>query len=105
MSNTRKRAFNWTLKESLLLLEEAFTHIHIIKGHHKDHASAEKAKSEVWEKIAAAVSSASEYQRTATESKIKFGNLLKDASKKISKYNKALKQTGETPSDLNKRTK
>ena len=94
MSNERKRAFNWTSKESQMLLEEAFTSIHIIKGHHKDLASAEKAKNEVWRNISETVSASSEYKRSASECKIKYGNLMKAASKKVSQYNKAIKQTG-----------
>ena len=94
MTSERKRAHNWTLKESLCLLDETFNCIAILKGHHKDMASAGKAKSDAWLQISNTVSSISDYQRSISECKTKYSNLLKEASKKISAHNKMARGTG-----------
>ena len=57
-------------------------------------ASAEKAKSEAWLQISNTVSSISDYQRSISECKTKYSNLLKEASKKISAHNRMARGTG-----------
>lgn len=90
----RKRAPNWTNAETMQLLEDVFERYHIIRGHHRDLANAEKAKDRAWREISDNVSAISSYRRTVDDCKTKHQNLMKNASKRVSAYNKAMRGTG-----------
>ena len=91
----RKRAPNWSQAESLQLLEEVLARHAIIKGHHRNLANAEQCKQAAYEEIAANVSAVSSYVRTGADCKTKYTNIMKDASKRVSAYNKAMRATGK----------
>ena len=93
-AKVKKRNPNWSKLESNQLVEEILARNHIIKAHHSILSNAEIKKRSAWEEIANAVSAVSPHRRNVEDCRQKYTNLTKDATKKISEYNKKLKMTG-----------
>ena len=91
-----RRNPNWNRLEAETLVNEIIQRNSILKAAHGSLENAEAKKKQAWESISSAVSAISPIAlRSVDDCKTKYGNVIKDVTKKVIAYNKELHRTGK----------